>query len=327
MSSELPPPPPATWLHSRPEWGRVFLRGIGQVMFQENALTGLLFLIGIAAAAGEEDPRFALLMAFGAVIGTVVGTLTAWVLGYDWGDVRAGIYGFNGTLVGIAMFFYFQPTALAIALLLAGCAASAVVTWAMRSFLPFPTYTFPFIVTTWVLLGIGTLLNLPRVALPPPPSNFNIVTAFTEGLGEVMFQASIITSIAFLAGLAVNNWRHAVLALLGSILGTLVGIYHQDPTGPVTIGIYGYNAALAAIALYLWRPSLVIPILGAFLTTPLTEMFPKIHEYFAGLNPAALTAPFVFACWIVIAIGNLEKFFEPSRNERSETAERGSQCT
>ena len=291
------------------DWVKIFLRGIGQVMFQENALTGLLFLLGIAAAAGEEDPGFAILMALGALIGTVLGTLTAWLAGYDRDQIRAGIYGFNGTLVGIAMFFYFQPTVMAIVLMLLGCAASAVVTWAMRTYLPFPTYTFPFIVTTWVLLGVGTLMNLPRVELPPPPTNFNIVTAFTEGLGEVMFQASMVTSIAFLAGLAVNNWRHAVLALLGSILGTLVGIYHQDPTGPVTIGIYGYNAALAAIALYLWRPSLVIPVLGAFLTTPLTEMFPKIHDYIASLNPAALTAPFVFACWIVIAIGSLEKYF------------------
>src|SRR4051794_28263403 len=295
------------------DWVKIFLRGVGQVMFQENALTGLLFLVGIAAAAGEEDPKFAVLMALGGLIGTVLGTVTGWLAGYDRDEVRAGIYGFNGTLVGIAMFFYLQPTAMAIVLLLLGCAASAVVTWAMRRFLPFPTYTFPFIVTTWVLLGVGTLMDLPRVALPPPPNNFNIVTAFTEGLGEVMFQASLVTSIAFLAGLAVNNWRHAVLALLGSVLGTLVGIYHRDPNGPVNIGIYGYNAALAAIALYLWRPSLVIPILGAFLTTPLTEMFPKIHDYITGFNPAALTAPFVFACWIVIAIGALERYFcEPT---------------
>jgi len=38
-------------------------------------------------------------------------------------------------------------------------------------------------------------------------------------------------------------------------------------------------------------------------------MFPKIQELVPGLNPAALTAPFVFACWIVIAIGALEKYF------------------
>ena len=124
-----------------------------------------------------------------------------------------------------------------------------------------------------------------------------------------MFQASIVTSICFFAGLAVNNWRHAVLALVGSILGTLVGIYHHDPTGSVNIGIYGYNAALAAIGLYLWRPSLVVPILGAFLSTPLTELFPRIQDFFPRLNPAALTAPFVFACWIVLGIGALEKYF------------------
>lgn len=309
MSTLTAEPDRGILAESPTEWARILLRGVGQVMFQENALTGLLFLVGIAAAAGEEDPQFAILMSVGGLIGTAVGTITAWFAGYDRDHIRAGIYGFNGTLVGIAMFFYFKPTVLVVLLLLAGCAASSVVTWAMRTFLPFPTYTFPFIVTTWVLLGVGTLLDCPRVELPPPPSNFNIITAFTEGLGEVMFQASIVTSIAFLAGLAVSNWRHAVLALLGSILGTLVGIYHQDPAGSVAIGIYGYNAALAAIALYLWRPSLVIPILGAFLTTPLTEMFPKIHDYIASLNPAALTAPFVFACWIVIGIGALENFF------------------
>ena len=291
------------------EWAKIFMRGIGQVMFQDNALTGLLFLLGIGAAGFEESWDFALLMAAGCLLGTVLGTITAKLLGYDEKQIKDGIYGFNGTLVGIAMFFYFKPTVMMIVLTLVGCAASTVVTWAMRTKLPFPTYTFPFIVTTWVLMGIATLMGLPRVELPPPPEQFDLATAFGEGLGEIMFQASITTSIAFFAGLAVSNWRHAVLALVGSILGTLVGIYHQDPTGSVDIGIYGYNAALAAIALYLWRPSLVIPVLGAFLSTPLTELFPKIHDWIAWLNPAALTAPFVFACWIVIGIGALEKYF------------------
>jgi urea transporter len=110
-------------------------------------------------------------------------------------------------------------------------------------------------------------MGLPRVELPPPVY-FYIVTALTEGLGEVIFQAPMVTSLTFPSGLAVSHWRHAVIALLGSILGTLVGIYHGDPTGAVHVGIYGYNAALAAIALCLWKPSLVVPIVGALLTTP-----------------------------------------------------------
>lgn len=297
--------------YSPMEWCKIFLRGIGQVMFQDNALTGLLFLLGLVAAGFEESWGFALLMAAGAVLGTVLGTLTAKVLRYDEKQIRDGIYGFNGTLVGVGMFFFYQPSIVVIILTVIGCVLSSVVTWWMRTYWPFPTYTFPFIVTTWAFMGIAALMGQEKEVLPPPPEQFNFATAFGEGLGEVFFQASLATSAFFLAGLAVNNWRHAVLGLAGSILGTLVGIYHQDPTGSVDIGIYGYNAVLAAIALDLWRPSLIIAVLGAFLTTPLTEVFPKIHDWIAWLNPAALTAPFVFACWIVIAIGALEKYFYP----------------
>ena len=39
------------------EWAKMFLRGVGQIMFQDNALTGLLFLVGIAAGAfGRTRP-------------------------------------------------------------------------------------------------------------------------------------------------------------------------------------------------------------------------------------------------------------------------------
>ena len=63
--------------HTPQEWSRIFLRGVGQIFFQNNALTGLLFLVGIAAGAFEENAVFALLMALGGLIGTVLGTITA----------------------------------------------------------------------------------------------------------------------------------------------------------------------------------------------------------------------------------------------------------
>jgi urea transporter len=100
------------------EWAKMFLRGVGQIMFQDNALTGLLFLVGIAAGAFEENAAFALLMALGGLIGTVLGTITARLLGHDEKQIRDGICGFNATLVGIGMFFYFKPTVLAILLML-----------------------------------------------------------------------------------------------------------------------------------------------------------------------------------------------------------------
>jgi len=301
------------------EWTKIFLRGVGQVMFQENALTGLLFLAGIALAGFEETWPVALWMAFGGLVGTVIGTLTAWVLRYDEKDVRAGIYGFNSTLVGIATFFFFAPSAASIGILLVGSVAGTIVTWLMRSFLPFPTYTFPFIVTTWVLVGIAILgfgmHTIEHVAPPLPETHWT--AAFSEGLSEVMFQASIVTGLFFLAGLAVNDWRHAVLGLLGSVLGALVGAYHHDPHEAISIGIFGYNAALAAIAMDLPRKALLIPILAAIISTPITDAFGAVPPVIPGYALPALTAPFVFACWAVLLLQVIERYFtaQPPKHE------------
>ena len=75
---------------------RVVLRGVGQVMFQGHAGTGLLFLAGITVASP--------LMGLGAVLGAVIGPVVAHFLKYDRKEIEDGIYGFNSTLVGIALF-------------------------------------------------------------------------------------------------------------------------------------------------------------------------------------------------------------------------------
>src|SRR5690606_519961 len=91
-----------------PEPARSVLRGIGQVFFQESALTGACFALGIAASSP--------LMALGAVVGAAIGYATARLAKFDAGDTAAGIYGFNATLVGIAMFFFFRPGVASVAL-------------------------------------------------------------------------------------------------------------------------------------------------------------------------------------------------------------------
>src|SRR5262249_61229051 len=128
------------------------------------------------------------LMALGAVVGAVIGTATAWVLKFDKSEVHAGIYGFNATLVGIATLFFFQPGVTSAILLLAGCIVATVVTWLARKYLPFPTYTAPFIVTTWAVFFLGQALG----ALPVEPGGsmegVGFVGAVTHGVSQVMFQ-------------------------------------------------------------------------------------------------------------------------------------------
>jgi len=290
------------------------LRGIGQVFFQENALTGACFALGIALSSP--------LMALGLVVGATLGTATAWLLKFDKAEISAGIFGFNSALVGIATLFFFRPAPMSIALLVVGCVAATLATWLMRRYIPFPTYTAPFIVTTWALFFIGQALGAARVEHAGPMEAAGFVAAAAHGVSQVMFQASMWTALLFLVGIALSDWRHASWVLVGSIVGMLVGSYHAvaaaralDPeslvdralTENVALGLYGYNATLAAVALFLWRRSLIPPLLGMLLSVPLTELVPVF-----GLP--ALTAPFVLATWLVLAFGWLDRrlFREPA---------------
>jgi urea transporter len=273
-------------------------RGVGQVFFQENALTGALFVLGIALSSP--------LMALGAVVGSTIGLITARVLKFDEAEVLAGIYGFNSTLVGIATFFFFRPGVVSIILLVLGCIAAAVVTRLMRRYLPFPTYTLPFIVTTWALYFLGLALGVARVESGGPPITANFIEATAHGIGQVMFQASIWTGLFFLVGIAINDWEHAIWVVLASLLGMLVGLYHHDsPEEVAALGLYGYNATLAAVALFLWRRSLIPPLMGILISVPLTEYFP-------ALGLPTLTTPFVLATWLVLILGWFEvRLFGP----------------
>jgi urea transporter len=281
-------------------------RGIGQVFFQENALTGALFAVGIAVSSP--------LMALGAVVGTAIGTATAWILKFDKTELHAGIYGFNATLVGIATLFFFRPGGISAILLLAGCIVATLVTWLARRHVPFPTYTAPFIVTTWGLFFLGQALGAARVLPGGALEGVGPIGAVAHGVSQVMFQASLWTAFLFLAGIAISDWKHASWVLTGSIVGMLFGSHHAtvgakalDPESladrtildNVALGLYGYNATLAAVALFLWRRSLIPPLLGMLFSVVLTELIPLL-----GLP--ALTAPFVLATWLVLALGWLD---------------------
>lgn len=298
--------------------GRSVFRGIGQVFFQENAWSGLAFAVGIALGS----PR----MAAGAVVGSAIGLAAALALRFDREESAAGIYGFNAALVGVATLFFFQtggagPGVLvfgwtdvaALTLLLLGCVGATLLTRWMRGRLPFPTYTTPFIVTAWAVFLLGQAMALPRVApLAPAPEGF--ASAVANGIGQVMFQAGFWPGVLFFIGIALNNRTHSAWVLAGSIVGMLMGNHHTtaglralDPErlvertvlGNVALGLYGYNATLTAVALALARRSLIAPFLGMLISVVLTELIPL-------MGIPALTAPFVLATWVVLALGCLE---------------------
>ena len=296
-----------------PAPARAVLRGVGQVFFQEHALSGAFFLVGIALSSPT--------MALGALAGSAIGTATAYLLGFDRSELLAGIYGFNATLVGVASFFFFRPGPAAVGLMAAGCVAATLATRLMRRYVPFPTYTTPFILTTWALYFLGLALGVATAGPGGPVGTGNLTVAAFHGVGQVMFQGNVWTGRLFLIGIALSDWRHATWVLAGAVLGAVVASYHVaagaralDPerlveralTENIVLGLYGYNATLTAVALYLRRRSLIPPLLGILLSVPVTEAFPML-----GLP--ALTAPFVLTTWLVLAAWRLEEALSGSR--------------
>ena len=71
------------------------LRGIGQVFFCNNPVSGLLFTVAVLSSSW----RVACLM----ILGVVSSTLCAWACQFDRSLLASGIWGYNGALVGCAL--------------------------------------------------------------------------------------------------------------------------------------------------------------------------------------------------------------------------------
>ena len=270
-------------------------RGIGQVMFQNNALSGLLMLIGIFLNSWQ--------MGISAVSGNIISTLTAHFSGYGRDDIKNGLYGFNGTLVGIATGIFIE---LSLASLLLMAVASCISTWIVRLFSfqrSLPGFTAPFILSVWILLEFCTRI-VPDMLLvsdtvTDTTQGIDYFQALGFGIGQVMFQGNIWTGLLFLVGVLVNSRAAAFYTVIGVLLPIPLAILLGIDAETLNMGLMGYNGVLCAIALgdrtlksLVWAScsvllSVVLQIIGM------------------NLEITTLTAPFVVSVWVIMGIQKL----------------------
>src|SRR5690349_16386315 len=164
---------------------RVILRGVGQVFFCCNAVTGLIFLIalfigGVAAGAA-------------ATVGVFTSTVTAHLLGFSKKDIDAGLYGFNGTLVGPCLFLFLEHSPqLWLYVILASILSSVVLAALMRILAPYkiPASTSPFVLTCWMfLVAVYAFDAFVRGPVLPAPSVPSAVTGAGTVPIDVWFTA------------------------------------------------------------------------------------------------------------------------------------------
>ena len=263
-------------------------RGLGQVMFQNNAVSGLLMLVGIACNSW--------LLALLALLGNFVGTVTAFFSGYSKEDIEDGLYGFNGTLVGIAVGVFMEPGVASLLLLVAG---SMLSTWIARVFAYqklLPGFTAPFILAVWLLQALcrGWFPSLLSSSVMPEETAADWFRAFSLNIGQVMFQGgTVLSGLFFLAGILLNSRVHALYTVWGALLPLGMVWMVGSEYAAFNAGLLGYNAVLCAIALgdRSWA--------GAAWATLSVTLSVLLQVWGMSLGMTTLTAPFVVSVWIV----------------------------
>lgn len=267
----------------------VFFRGISQVMLQNNVVTGILFLFGIFLNSWP--------MGTGTIIGVLASTLAAILLKYNKDDIKNGLYGFNGTLVGVAIIFFFGLNAQSIFATILGSILSTIIMNAMskRGLSP---YTSPFIISTWLLIFLITTLNIAVLKTSQLSNvvNLDITNALSMGIGQVMFQGNIITGIIFFVAILVNSRIAAIYALLGTSLGIIVPLMFSFPLNMTNAGLFCFNAVLCGIAFANKKLNYLILAITAIVISVF------IMYGMTKFNIVTLTAPFVIATWLVLLL-------------------------
>ncbi|WP_017529328.1 urea transporter [Pseudomonas fluorescens] len=268
-----------------PDWAEALLNGFSQIFLQRHPLCGLLCLLAILIGAPA--------VLGGALLGGLAGLLTAQRRGYPKAERQAGLYSYNGVLLGVLISQHFTWSALVPPLILACGGLSAILTrqWLKRAPHPenLPAYTAPFVLLGWLLLG----------SIPPPPVALSepevltLLAAPLTGLAQVMLLDQPLAGALIAIGLWLADRRAAAWALAGAISGVSAGLLLGDNTATL-LGLHSYNPALAALALSPARRQPWLPLLGILLAILLTPGF-------ASLPVPALTAPFILACWLVRA--------------------------
>lgn len=299
---------------------RSALIGVSQVFFIDNVATGLIFLIAIFWNSW--------VLGLAAVIGALVSTAVALLIGVPQADIKAGLYGFNGVLLAIALPFFLGHTtgnpAVLWGFVIVGSGLAVIVECAFLHFLkPYgiPASTGPFVLTGWLLLSAAwAFTGLPRtgaiggaaLAAVAQGGGYSFPTlwiGFFKGLGEVMFLDNVVSGALFLIGICVGSWRGGLMAAMGAAIGVLFPVLLGADESTVRLGLYAFNPVLTCMAVgavflgFSWKTVLYAFVAG--LATLVVNTY--LAAFMGTFGLPTLTAPFVFTMYLFLAAKNVAK--------------------
>lgn len=314
------------------------LRGIGQVVFQNNPLSGLIILLALFFNSAIYGTI--------CILGVVAATVTAMLLKADKGLIRDGLFGFNGALVALALVAFtsadFRAGALPspyMTVYIVFAAAMTTVTFSSITTLLGPhkvaALTSPFVLIGWLFLFAVLKfdsIHAGPLAKPVSPDQYAMDVAYMlptwyqgigNAIGQIFFQDNWITGYLIVIGIAVNSRISAGMALVGAAGAALVAVLFGGPEGAIRDGLFGYNAALTAIALggfflvLTWR-SFLYTLFGIVVTT---WLWASIAIFLTPIAMPVLTSAFVLATWLLLIGANGFKALTPVEPAAATTPE------
>jgi urea transporter len=294
------------------------LRGIAQVVLQNNPVSGAIILGAIFYNSW--------IYGIACLFGTMISTATALLLKADKDLIKDGLFGFNGALIAVAMIAYTSPNFttgdlpnLHLCLYIVLCAVfTTLIMPAFGALLgphKVPPLTMPFVLATWFVLGAllqFSTIDVSNALKPTSPSDFTgpkppytWITWFhgtTMGIAEIFFQDNWMTGILIVLGIAINSRMSAIMAVMGSTVAVAGAVFYGAHDEAIRDGLFGYNAALTAMALggmfyVLTLPAFLYTLIGVLITA---RVWASLGVFLEPAGMPVLTSAFVFVTWLML---------------------------
>ena len=259
-------------------------------------------------------------------LGSLIGVLTAKALKAKDGDIEFGLYGFNASLAYMCVMFTFATNDAHATLnganpilWVLGAVAAVIATVIMHVFVTkgWTAFTFPFVVTCWVLCWAFAKYNVLGLeqttpALPDYTGTVDAITTPFYGWAEVNFGANFLTGVFIFLGLAISS---PSVAMWGTAAATLGGLFAHYVLGidanVLANGIYSFSPILVACAFVtksgVSRADFVYIVVGVLLAV-------LIH-YGVSQFMATYTIGFIVATWIMEAVQKAVNKSNPNTEE------------
>lgn len=243
------------------------------------------------------------------IIGSLISLRMARALNPNRVLYDSGLFGMNGFFFGVGLTSLFSVNAYTALWLSLGALSTAFVTLFLHRL--FQHWQFPILVLPYMLcLEIVWLIrnDSPTLsALPLTQAEFatsHLTQVFLTGLlntfSEIFFQSNPMLGALLLAFLALTNRRLLLSGLVGGVFANLTALMMGLPLATVASGFYGFNGALAAIALGFGFLGVSWPkqILASIFSVPLMA---ALSRGMGSVGLLALGIPYLLTVWIFLS--------------------------